>query len=112
MAEEISLGVVVMNQYASRSGFRPRVPATVTVVSDPFREACIIARITPEEAAGPCRKQKVYVRRAYVMWLLRQRGWTLNQIGRRMGDRDHTTIHHGIKKWEGMAHMFNQDAAE
>lgn len=39
--------------------------------------------------------------RQYIMWRLkRETTWSLPRIGQFLGGRDHTTILHGIRKWE------------
>lgn len=39
--------------------------------------------------------------RQYIMWRLkRETTWSLPRIGQFLGNRDHTTILHGIRKWE------------
>lgn len=47
---------------------------------------------------GPCRSQSLARARQELMWILRRQGrWSLPQIGRFLGCRDHTTILHGVR---------------
>lgn len=61
--------------------------------------ACEIAGISVAEARGPSRLKDVSYKRFHVMAILRSWGRSLPQIGRLL-NRDHTTILHGLRRWE------------
>lgn len=55
---------------------------------------------------GGSRKAMIVPARHHVAWFLRTRGprvWTTTQIGRFIGNRDHTTIMHAVEAFEGSA---------
>lgn len=64
-----------------------------------LNEACVAAGITLAEVRGPDRRAKTTRGRFHVMYILRKRGWTLNQIAQAV-HRDHTSVLHGIKKFQ------------
>lgn len=55
-------------------------------------------RITPAELRGRGRSRAVAEVRFAVMAAARHRGMSLPQIGRGLGDRDHTTIINGLRR--------------
>jgi len=56
------------------------------------------SEFTVAQLIGPGRTQSLAWARQELMWLLRrQERWSLPQIGRFLGCRDHTTILHGIR---------------
>jgi len=57
--------------------------------------------LTIQEVIGQQRNPNVVAARHYLMWRLRRETtWSLPEIGRFLGGRDHTTVIHGIRKWE------------
>lgn len=53
---------------------------------------------TARQLEGPQRGRALVLARHEAMWLMYQTGqWTQTQIGRRLGDRDHTTVGSGIR---------------
>ena len=56
-------------------------------------------RVDPQAVAGDRRTKAFTNARHVAMYLCREiRGATLNQIGQRFGNRDHTTVHHAWKR--------------
>ena len=56
-------------------------------------------QIPPAALASPSRERATAYARHVAMYLLRQEtGLSLQQIGRMLGNRDHTTVRHGIQK--------------
>ena len=55
---------------------------------------------SPEDVIGPSRKRKLVLARQEAAWIIRDTmpEKSLNQIGRALGNRDHTTIIHGIRQ--------------
>lgn len=57
--------------------------------------------LSVEELLGPARHKSVSHARQHAMWLMRQQPHlSLPQIGRFLGGRDHTTILHGVRRYE------------
>lgn len=54
--------------------------------------------LTVDQLIGPRRHRHLVTARIEAYHLLRGLGYTLPQIGHRMGNRDHTTILHGLTK--------------
>ena len=52
---------------------------------------------TPEQITGQRRIWPLVQVRQYGMLLARQAGFSLSQIGRAFGGRDHTTVIHGVR---------------
>jgi len=48
--------------------------------------------VSPADIIGPSRRQAHAVPRFAAVWVSRKRGYSLPQIGHRLGKRDHTTI--------------------
>lgn len=48
------------------------------------------------------RRSKEFVEaRQYIMWRLRnETSWSFPRIGKFLGNRDHTTVMHGVRRWE------------
>lgn len=56
---------------------------------------------TKHEIIGPQRNVDLVAARHYLMWRLRRETtWSLPEIGRFLGGRDHTTVLHGVRKWD------------
>ena len=53
--------------------------------------------LTVADLIGPRRLRHIAHPRQEAMFCLRACGWTLPRIGRAIGDRDHTTVLHGIR---------------
>lgn len=65
--------------------------------------AADLTEFTRQELLGDCRAAKVARVRFAVMLVARQHGLTYPVIGRLLGDRDHTTIVHGVKRAKEIA---------
>lgn len=66
----------------------------ISIVSDHFS-------VTPADLAGNKRSKNIVVPRQIAMYLCRELlDTSLKEIGKSLGDRDHTTIMHGIEKVE------------
>jgi hypothetical protein len=81
------------------------------------RTVAAFYNISPAELVSPRREQKLVDARHVAMHLARVlTSRSLPDIGRRMGDRDHTTILHGIRKVQKVlsdpASPFHADIAE
>ena len=64
--------------------------------------------VTVEELEGQGRTRSITVPRQDLMWrMVQAKRWSLPQIGRCLGGRDHTTVIHGVK-----AHQARLDAAQ
>jgi chromosomal replication initiator protein len=73
-----------------------RHPATVII-----QEVARRHDLTVEELLSNSRERHIAWPRQEAMWEMRQRTkMSLPQIARRLGLKDHTTIHHGIKRHE------------
>src|SRR5690606_38723466 len=70
-------------------------------VNEIIRAVSKASGIPVRDITGPLRaKELVYARQA-VMWIARQQGcWSYPQIGRLLGNRDHTTVMHGVNRAE------------
>lgn len=71
-------------------------PATIAEII-----AAVAARhgLTPAQLTGPQRVAPVVAARHEAMAEAHATGrWTMGQIGRAFGDRDHTTIAHAVRK--------------
>jgi len=53
---------------------------------------------TPDSVVCANRKPRLARARWAVMLALRNEGWSTFRIGREIGNRDHTTVMHGLKK--------------
>lgn len=62
------------------------------------KDACRIHGITHAQLIGLSRKKDCVAARKYVIETMRTRGASLPQIGRVLGNRDHTTILHHVQK--------------
>lgn len=89
--------VVVLSLWRGLIRMRPR-PQTMREVAD---EVCEQYGLSFSELIGPQRARYVSHPRQELMWRLYASGrFTLPQIGKFLGDRDHTTILHGVKACE------------
>ena len=84
---------------------RPTVAAGIAIVRIPPRQSTRIIQETAEkyqlevtDITGQSRKPRFVAARQEACYLLRQAGYSYPQIGRFLGDRDHTTIVHGERK--------------
>jgi len=75
----------------SQSGKGIRLDRIITVV-------CSVCRVTELDLKSPRRRQDIVNARQMVMWLARANtALSMPQIGKRLGNRNHTTILHGIR---------------
>lgn len=73
----------------------PRLKTWKEIVRDVARRH----RVRFEEILGPSRAQPIAGIRQEAMWELHQQDrWSLPQIGRFLGNRDHTTVLHGVRR--------------
>lgn len=73
-----------------------------TTVSDVIRAVCRHYQVDEKDIKGRLRTRDVVIPRQVAMYLLREEtDVSLEEIGRAMGGRDHTTVLHGIRKIEG-----------
>ena len=71
-------------------------PAQRAIIEDVARRH----NLTMADMLGKSQERRVARPRQEAMWMLRQTGrWSLPQIGRALGNRDHTTIRFGIIKY-------------
>lgn len=74
-------------------------PITVERVVERF---CKVFKLKPAELLSVSRARRLcFARHAVYYWSVRRTNKSLTQIGVRLGDRDHTTIHHGKEKYVG-----------
>lgn len=82
-------------------------PEGVRVLADPpkdtfamqIRAACAAVGCSRPELLGPSRDRRLTIVRAELFWLGRTfYGLSLPQIGRAMGDRDHTTVLNSLRR--------------
>lgn len=55
--------------------------------------------ISHAELIGKRRVKHIIAARQEAYWLLREQGYSLHQIGQRLGNRDHTTILSGVRAY-------------
>lgn len=73
-------------------GFRkPHIKTIIKYVS-------ILRDVTPQEIIGPRRFKSIVKARDEVISRARFYGYSLNDIARELGGRDHTTIHYSLNK--------------
>lgn len=65
-----------------------------------LREAWLATGYSDVVLLGRQRARPVFLVRAAVCWVLKQNGLGMSEIGRRIGDRDHTTIINACKRAE------------
>ncbi len=76
---------------------RTRVPAIAEIIAEVAKEA----GMTVAMLVGDRRSRPIVAARHLAYWrVARETGASLAAIGRAFGDRDHTTIIHGIRKHE------------
>lgn len=62
-------------------------------------EVCNRYGVTQCDLFSTRRNQKLVAMRHELMWMVKNRTtWSLPEIGRRLGGRDHTTVLHGVRK--------------
>lgn len=71
-------------------------PKAPTKVRDALRAVATVTGLPAAEIAGASRWRHLVLARWAVMRLARDGGRSLTQIGRGLGDRDHTTVLHGL----------------
>jgi len=84
---------------------RPTVAAGIAIVRIPPRQSTRIIQETAEkygleviDLTGQSRKPRLVAARQEACYLLRLAGYSFPQIGRFLGDRNHTTIIHGERQ--------------
>lgn len=74
-------------------------PVVVATIEDCIRYACKTYGFTRPELIGPQRHKSLVQARHVAMYLAKKyAAKSLPEIGRRLGDRDHTTVLHGVKR--------------
>lgn len=72
-------------------------PMMITEIERFCEERCI----SIGQMMGPLRTKQLSMHRQELYHLLYRKGrWSLTQIGRRLGGRDHSTVLHGIRQHE------------
>lgn len=67
------------------------------------------AQMPVAELAGSGRYWRQYRARFVAMVLMREQGYSMSQIGRALGNRDHTTVHHGLRRATDLIAQGDQD---
>jgi chromosomal replication initiation ATPase DnaA len=75
------------------------VPSEI-VMPNTLERACREAGISIEDVKSEKRTNSIAHRRWHVMWIMRQAGMSLPEIGRRLGGKDHSTVHNGIRQYQ------------
>jgi chromosomal replication initiation ATPase DnaA len=76
-----------------------RAPAVPSVSMASIMHTVAAERLVPVDAImGPTRKRDVFKVRAEIMLRCREAGYSLGQIGRYFGGRDHTTVLSAIRR--------------
>lgn len=89
----------------------PRL-ASIKTPRDIITEIALYFGLTYEDVAGPCRKKYMVQARRVAMYVLHRRSNSAAQIGRWLGNRDHSTILHGLEEYrEGATDTMRQVAA-
>ena len=79
----------------------PPVDVPMTNAQRIMREVCMKHRVTKAELVGPQRSVGLVAARHEAMYRMKKETtMSLPAIGRKLGDRDHTTILHGVRKYE------------
>jgi hypothetical protein len=65
-----------------------------------MRIVCAHFGVSVRDLLPDNRWRRMVVVRQVVMYFSRAEGWTLNEVGRRIGGRDHTTVLHGVRNIE------------
>ena len=80
-----------------------------TTADDVIAAVCRHYQVSEKDLKGRQRTREIVVPRQVAMYLLREEtDISLEEIGRAMGGRDHTTVLHGIKKVESAANSDTQ----
>jgi chromosomal replication initiator protein len=91
----------------ARQALAPDVPMTPQTPPSPEALLQAIAayyHVSADALAGKSRERSITRARQMAMYLLRtQTSASLEQIGRLLGGRDHTTVLHGVQKIEGLS---------
>lgn len=86
-------GAAMIAQMPGDLGYRPRLEKIV-------HRFCRVFKVSLSELRSPRRDREVSMaRQAIYYWAWRVTGLSSAQIGRRMGNRDHTTVLYGIKTY-------------
>jgi chromosomal replication initiation ATPase DnaA len=86
-------------------GLAPLVPAfyrAPRTSKSVILRAASLTGYAPKEITGVGRTAPLARVRFAIMLVLRRRGLSLPEIGRRLGGRDHTTVMHGVERAEAM----------
>lgn len=80
-----------------------RITAPPIPVDEPIsgiiQRVATMAALLPADLTGPQRVKAKVNARHYAMWLAYRRGqWSLPQIGKAFGGRDHTTVLNGVRR--------------
>ena len=93
-APSIEVASRVLADFVDSAGIRPRlsIKQVIGVVGDYFN-------VSEQLLLSPNRSKRVALARMVVMYLAREyTNLTLSQIGAELGNRDHSTISHGVNK--------------
>lgn len=83
---------------------KPKVMTTPEQMIYRGYKAVLIAHgVTESEFKGKSRfRRLVYARHNFSYWAVNNTKLTLNEIGRLMGSRDHSTVIHGKRTWDDL----------
>lgn len=86
-------GAAMIAQMPGDQGYRPRLEKIV-------HRFCRVFKVSLSELRSPRRDREVSLaRQAIYYWAWRMTGLSSSQIGRRMGNRDHTTVLYGVETY-------------
>lgn len=96
-----TLGLVFQQDQSTIDAMASRI---VEMVSREFE-------LTPTVVCSNSRKQTVVLARGVAVWLMRKMlGFSYHAIGKRMGNRDHTTVMHAFQKYDSLIEADSDDS--
>lgn len=95
-----TLGLVFQQDQSTIDAMASRI---IDMVSQEFE-------LTPTVVCSNSRKQTVVLARGVAVWLMRKMlGFSYHSIGKRMGNRDHTTVMHAFQKYDSLIEAESDD---
>lgn len=82
---------VIIHKPKAPEGRRPALHS-IAVAEQVIEAVGAVFELSYGEITGSIQTDEYVDARAVASWLLKKRGWSLSQIGRAMGGRDHATI--------------------
>ena len=96
-----TLGLVFQQNQSTLDSMASRI---IDMVSKEFE-------LTPSVVCSNSRKQTIVLARGVTIWLMRKMlGFSYHAIGKRMGNRDHTTIMHSFQKYDTLIKAESEDS--